>query len=89
MLNGRSLLRCLGLIVAYAASRPVAIALSWGQMFNLRLPPLLLAIVVAAPATLAGRLASQGDYARAGQVAIAEMFVILIASVMSTQRTLD
>ena len=58
-------------------------------MFNLRLPPLFLAALVAAPATLAGRLASQGDYSRAGQVALAEMLVIVIASLMSAQRSID
>jgi len=54
-------------------------------MFNFRMPPLLLAIVVSAPAVLAGSLARSGDYARAGQVAMAEMLVILIAGAISSQ----
>jgi hypothetical protein len=58
-------------------------------MFNLRLPPLLLAIVVAAPAVLAGQLARSGDYSRAAQVAVAELLVILIAGAISAQRRLD
>jgi hypothetical protein len=58
-------------------------------MFNLRLPPVLLAIVVSAPALLAGRLAAQGDYQRAGYVALLELFVISIAGAIAAQRTLD
>ena len=58
-------------------------------MFNFRMPPLLLAIVVAAPAVLAGQLARTGDYGRAGQVAMAEMLVILIAGAISAQRSID
>jgi hypothetical protein len=58
-------------------------------MFNLRLPPVLLAIVVSAPAVLAGRLAAQADYQRAGHVALIELFVISIAGALAAQRKLD
>jgi hypothetical protein len=58
-------------------------------MFNLRLPPVLLAVLVSAPALLAGGLAAHGDYARAGYVAVVETFVILIAAALTAQRRLD
>jgi hypothetical protein len=58
-------------------------------MFNLQLPPVVLAVLVSAPALLAGRLAAQGDYARAGYTALLELLVILIASALSTQRRLE
>jgi hypothetical protein len=58
-------------------------------MFNLRLPPVLLAILVSAPALLAGRLVAQGDYQRAGYVALLEVLVISIAGAIASQRTLD
>jgi hypothetical protein len=58
-------------------------------MFNVRLPPVLLAIVVSAPAVLAGRLAAHGDYQRAGYVALLELFVISIAGAIAAQRTVD
>lgn len=58
-------------------------------MLNFRLPPLLLAILVSAPAVLAGHLARHGDYSRAAQVAMAEMLVILIAGAISAQQRLD
>lgn len=55
-------------------------------MLNFRMPPLLLAIFVSAPAVLAGSLARSGDYSRASQVAVAEILVILIAGAISAQR---
>jgi len=58
-------------------------------MLNLRLPPISLAIVVSAPALLAGRLAAQGDLARAGYVALLELIVISIAVAITAQRSLD
>ena len=58
-------------------------------MFNLRLPPVLLAIVVSAPALLAGSLAAQADYQRAGYVALLELIVISIAGAIAAQRKLD
>jgi hypothetical protein len=58
-------------------------------MFNVRLPSLYLAALVSAPALLAGRLAAQGDYARAGYVALLEMIVISIAGAIAAQRKLD
>jgi hypothetical protein len=58
-------------------------------MFNVRLPPVSLAIVVSAPALLLGRLAAQGDYARAGYVALLEFIVISIAGAIAAQRKLD
>ena len=60
-----------------------------GTMLNLRLPPLLLAILVAAPAVLFGQLCATGDYGRAGQVALLELVVIMVAGAISAQRTLD
>jgi hypothetical protein len=58
-------------------------------MFNVRLPSPLLAVLVSAPALLAGRLAAQGDYARAGYTALLELFVIMIAGALAAQRRLD
>jgi hypothetical protein len=58
-------------------------------MFNVRLPPVFLAIVVSAPALLAGRLAAQGNFARAGSVALLELAVISIAGAIAAQRKLD
>jgi hypothetical protein len=72
-----------------APSRLAAIGLSWRPMFNFRMPPLVLAIVVSAPAVLPGQLARSGDYSRAVQVALAELLVILIAGAISAQRRID
>jgi hypothetical protein len=58
-------------------------------MSKLRFSSLLLAILVAAPAVLAGQLVQMGDYTRASQVAMLEMLVIALASVISSQRSLD
>lgn len=58
-------------------------------MFSLRLPPVFLAIVVSLPALLAGRLAAQGDFSRAGYMALSELIVISIAGAIAAQRKLD
>lgn len=89
VVSGNRLLRCDRPRRRSAVSRLSAIELSSGPMFTFRMPPLLLAIVVAAPAVLAGQLARNGDYSRAGQVAMAEMLVILIAGAISARRRID
>jgi hypothetical protein len=58
-------------------------------MLNVRLPSVLLAVLVSAPALLVGRLAAQGDYARAGHVALLEIIVIAVAGALAAQRKLD
>jgi hypothetical protein len=58
-------------------------------MSKLPVSSLLLAILVTAPAFLAGQLARDGNYTRASQVARLEMLVILIAGIISSQRKLD
>jgi hypothetical protein len=58
-------------------------------MYNFRLPSPGLAALVSAPALLAGRFAASGDYARAGYLALLELFVILIAGAIAAQRRLD
>jgi hypothetical protein len=58
-------------------------------MSNFRLPSLLLAILVSAPALLAGHLVRNGDYTLASQVAMLELLVILIAGAISAQRKLE
>jgi hypothetical protein len=58
-------------------------------MFNVRLPPVFLAALVSAPALLAGSLAAEGDYVRAGYVALVEMIVISIAGALAAQSELD
>ena len=58
-------------------------------MFNVRLPPIVLALVVSAPALLVGQLAARGDYPRAGYVALLELLVISIAGAIAAQRELD
>ncbi|HEX6244356.1 MAG TPA: hypothetical protein VFZ61_25740 [Polyangiales bacterium] len=58
-------------------------------MYNLRLPSIVLAVLVSAPALLAGRFAATGDYARAGYLAVIELFVIMIAGAIAAQRRLD
>ena len=58
-------------------------------MSKLRFSSLLLAILVTAPAVLAGQLLKTGDYTRASQVAMLEMLVIVIASAISSQRRLE
>ena len=58
-------------------------------MYNLRLPSIGLAVLVSAPALLAGRLAASGDYARAGYLALLELFVIMIAGAIAAQRRLE
>jgi hypothetical protein len=58
-------------------------------MYNFRLPSAGLAVLVSAPALLAGRLAAGGDYARAGYVAALELLVILIAGAIAAQRRLE
>jgi hypothetical protein len=58
-------------------------------MFDVRMPSLFLAIVVSAPALLAGSLAAQGDYSRAGYIALLEMVVISIAGALAAKRELD
>jgi len=58
-------------------------------MSKFSLSSLVLAIIVAAPAVLAGQLARTGDYTRAFQVAMLELFVIVVAGAISSQRTLE
>lgn len=66
-----------------------AFRVAWRAMSNLRLPPILLAILVSAPAVLAGRLAATGESSRAVYLAVLEVFVILIAAAIAAQRRLD
>ena len=58
-------------------------------MFNVRLPPTLLAVLVSAPALIAGRLAANGELARAGSVALLELLVIALAATIAAQSRLD
>lgn len=58
-------------------------------MFKAPLPSVWLAVLVSAPALIVGRFAAHGDYARAGHVALMELFVILIASGIAAARRLD
>jgi hypothetical protein len=58
-------------------------------MLKLRLPPTLLAILVSAPALIAGRLAASGELVRAGSVALLELLVIALAATIAAQRRLD
>ena len=58
-------------------------------MYNFRLPSVGLAVLVSAPALLAGRFAASGDYARAGYLALLELLVIMIAGAIAAQRRLD
>ena len=58
-------------------------------MFNVRLPPTLLAVLVSAPALIAGRLAANGELARAASVALLELLVIAVAATIAAQSRLD
>jgi hypothetical protein len=58
-------------------------------MFNVRLPPVLLAVLVSAPALIAGRLAANGELPRAGSVALLELVVIAVAATIAAQSRLD